>query len=200
MNDIFTFQESIGVFDDNLIDVNLMLSSIYNIKHKESQSDRCSNLNGWQKHLDCKLFQPFVERILINFNAYIRDALGPYRSFTLPTAIVKNMFCNINPTGTSNIIHDHSGSHFSGVYWLKAPVNSGDLMIMSPFRSSFLNHTNFAGKAVKLRRGVERHHSSIRLKPFQYSGAFFNASLVHYTDINRSDSDRVSIAFNINMV
>ena len=55
-------------------------------------------------------------------------------------------------------------------------------MIMSPFRSSFLNHTNFAGKAVKLRRGVERHHSSIRLKPFQYSGAFFNASLVRNYD------------------
>ena len=110
------------------------------------------------------------------------------------------MFCNINPPGTSNIIHDHSGSHFSGVYWLQGPINSGDLMIMSPFRSSFLNHTNFAGKAVKQRRGVEKNHSSIRLRPCEGSGTFFNSSLVHFTDINRSDSDRISIAFNIDMI
>ena len=200
MPDIFQFHESIGVFDDIALDIDSILLKLYAMKGNQSKSDQCSNFNGWQKHLDSQLFDPFIQTILFHFRSYVKEALGPYRACPIPKAIVKNIFCNINPPGTSNIIHDHSGSHFSGVFWLKAPVNSGDLMIMSPFRSSFINHTNYAGKAVKLRRGVEINHNSIRLKPCKQSGTFFNSSLPHFTDLNRSDSDRVSIAFNIDMI
>ena len=46
------------------------------------------------------------------------------------------MWANINPPGGMNRAHQHPNSHlWSGVYYIKAPKNSGDLKIDDP-RSS----------------------------------------------------------------
>ena len=42
-----------------------------------------------------------------------------------------NMWANINPPGGYNRPHVHPNSHFSGVYYIKAPKNSGKLFLMN---------------------------------------------------------------------
>ena len=46
-----------------------------------------------------------------------------------------NMWANINPPGGMNRAHQHPNSLWSGVYYIKAPKNSGHLKIDDP-RSS----------------------------------------------------------------
>ena len=38
-----------------------------------------------------------------------------------------NMWANINPPGGYNMPHIHPNSHFSGVYYIKAPKDSGNI-------------------------------------------------------------------------
>ena len=42
-----------------------------------------------------------------------------------------------------------------------------------------------------------RDYNAIHIDPEPNKGVFFNSNLVHYVDINRSQKDRVSIAYNI---
>ena len=43
-----------------------------------------------------------------------------------------NMWANINPPGGMNRAHQHPNSLWSGVYYIKAPKNSGHLKIDDP--------------------------------------------------------------------
>ena len=49
--------------------------------------------------------------------------------------VLGNMWANINPPGGMNRAHQHPNSLWSGVYYIKAPKNSGHLKIDDP-RSS----------------------------------------------------------------
>jgi len=73
------------------------------------------------------------------------------------------------------------------VYWLKAPRNSGNLVIMSPFHNQYLN-TSCVSK-------IDRN--AMIIEPKANTGVFFNSNLVHYVDQNRSKHDRVSVAFHV---
>ena len=42
------------------------------------------------------------------------------------------MWANINYPGNANRPHLHPNSLFSGVYWVKAPEKSGNLMLYEP--------------------------------------------------------------------
>ena len=46
--------------------------------------------------------------------------------------IIGNMWANINPPGGYNRPHLHPNSHFSGVYYIKAPENSGQIVFNEP--------------------------------------------------------------------
>ena len=44
--------------------------------------------------------------------------------------VLGNMWANINPPGGMNRAHQHPNSLWSGVYYVKAPKNSGNLKIV----------------------------------------------------------------------
>ena len=46
--------------------------------------------------------------------------------------VLGNMWANINPPGGMNRAHQHPNSLWSGVYYIKAPKNSGHLKIDDP--------------------------------------------------------------------
>jgi len=46
--------------------------------------------------------------------------------------VLGNMWANINPPGGMNRAHQHPNSLWSGVYYVKAPQNSGQLKIEDP--------------------------------------------------------------------
>jgi len=100
-----------------------------------------------------------------------------------------SIYCwiNINKVSDSNCLHAH-GDHdtfMSGVYYLKVPKNSGDLIFKNPNVNSF--DVAFADKESSL----------VSIQPKENQLIFFDKVLYHGVGENKSNEDRVSIAFNI---
>ena len=105
------------------------------------------------------------------------------------------MFVNINPSGASHTMHDHVGGHYSGAFWLQADVNSGRLIIMNPMRNTFIN--SFCQNTIQENQDGYQTFNNINIFPESNKGVFFNNNLLHYVDVNRSERDRIGVAFHI---
>ena len=181
----YSFNELIGVWDGELPILDFSLRKIYEWRDEFPESEGNSNIEGWQRtgmHKDGR-FSPLMSLISNKSREYIdHHDVKPPRYIEIVHA-----FANINGPGASNCMHHHTYGQISGVYWLKAPRNSGDLIIMSPFHNQYLN-TSCVSK-------IDRN--AMVIEPKANTGVFFNSNLVHYVDQNRSTKDRVSVAFHI---
>ena len=183
-----TFSEHIGIFDgpgENFCKE--MSAWAYEWQIQSPVSNRASNKDGWQKDcLGIKEFQPIVDMLLNKFAEYVK-----VYEFNFPVyALVTKLFVNINPAGASNYMHHHLGSDWSGAFYLQSdpdPVKSGNLHVLNPNRNSFLT-TNYS---------TDSRYHSLAFSPVVNSGLFFASHLVHYVDLNRSNTDRISVAYHI---
>ena len=190
--EIKSFKELIGIWDGKLTVLDSSFNEIKKLYDSDPESDGYSNINGWQKTGLHKMpqFDPLKKMIINRCYDYLEE-----HDIEKPTGLeCVHLFANINPKGGSNSIHHHTYGQISGVYWLKAPLNSGDLVIMSPFTNRYLN-TSCVPKPRTNNPIKYLDYNALVLKPRANKGVFFNSNLMHYVDINRSSKDRVSVAF-----
>ena len=102
-----------------------------------------------------------------------------------------NMWANINPPGGSNRAHIHPNSLWSGVYYVKAPQNSGQLKIEDP-RSVALMTRPKQKDVPKPDRLLREHH----YEPKTGRLIMFPSWLNHCVDPNNSNDIRISVSFN----
>jgi len=174
-----SFSETIGVYDGDQSVVDSCLSYVYDLQKVCPESDGNSNYGGWQKDID----HPIKKIIEDEFRKYVKAYMirEPYwLSFN-------KFFCNINPPGASNTMHHHTVGEFSGAFWLKADKGAGDLIVMNPFPNNFINTCTI----------TKKDYNAMYFTPKSNTGVFFNSNLIHHVDINRSQTDRVSIAYHI---
>ena len=105
--------------------------------------------------------------------------------------IMGNMWANINPPGGGNEFHIHPNCLFSGVYYIKAPKDSGDLIIVDPRPG--VQQVKPVRKEGELPRDIWRE---VFLKPIEGRIVMFPAWLWHRVAINKSQDIRISISFN----
>ena len=102
-----------------------------------------------------------------------------------------NMWANINYPGNFNRPHLHPNSLFSGVYWVKAPEKSGNLMLYEPRPGV---HTTMPNrKEGKLPPELWRE---IHYQPKAGTAIMFPAWLWHEVRPNQSNDIRISVSFN----
>ena len=102
-----------------------------------------------------------------------------------------NMWANVNPPGGMNRAHQHPNSLWSGVYYVKAPENSGDLKIDDPRNcASMIRPKQKQGK-LPTRLYRETHY-----KPVTGRCIMFPSWLMHCVDPNKSNDIRISVSFN----
>ena len=140
-------------------------------------SEKKSNFGGWHSPDDLHthgIFQEFCDNIISQVNevssTYTRAAL----KFLNMWAVVNDKYCY-------NANHVHNGL-ISGVFYLKVPENSGNLILKDP--------------------AVRAHNHPIRnkdfsVKPEELSLILFPSWLEHYVEPNKSDEQRIAISFNI---
>ena len=186
--EFISFEEIVGVYNGDPTIIDSTIESIYKFKALDPESDGQSNVNGWQKELHHnKDFYPLREVILNNFGDYLKR-----HEITEPIDFeITKFFCNVNPPGASNTMHYHQVGEFSGAFWLKAEEDSGNLFIMNPYPNSFINTITKTSKRMGFANQV--------IEPKPNLGVFFNSNLVHFVDVNRSSSDRISVAFHIRL-
>ena len=102
-----------------------------------------------------------------------------------------NMWANINPPGGYNRPHIHANSLFSGVYYIKAPANSGKLVCNDPRPGA---QTVMPTR----KKGQPPKHlwREVHLEPKVNRIIMFPAWLWHGVETNKSNDIRISVSFN----
>jgi hypothetical protein len=83
-----------------------------------------------------------------------------------------DVWINYNPPGSRNKYHYHSDSDIAGCWYLSVPTNSGQLVF----------------------------ETGERIEPAPYSVYLWDARKLHKVTTNLSDSNRISVAFNIKRI
>ena len=155
---------------------------------KKDPGVKKTNRNGWHSQTDMHtipVFKPLVDVLFeMQFEIYNQEWLD--RSPRLG-----NMWANINPPGGYNAPHIHPNSLFSGVYYVKAPPNSGALVCNEPRAGAQLNMP--VRKPGKPPKELWRE---VHLEPKEGRIIMFPFYLWHCVEPNLSNDIRISVSFN----
>ena len=102
-----------------------------------------------------------------------------------------NMWANVNPPGGMNRAHQHTNSLWSGVYYIKAPKNCGNLKIDDPRSSAAMCRPR-----QKEGEKPSRLFREIQYEPIAGRCIMFPSWLMHCVDPNESNDIRISVSFN----
>lgn len=107
----------------------------------------------------------------------------------LPELEIYNLWLNINPPGSYNHLHNHKDSVLSGVYYIDAVPEQGNIQF---------ERTDGADYHIPARVVKDTYYTSTRATYAAKTGALyiFSGWLKHSVQGNRTNSDRISIAFN----
>ena len=147
-----------------------------------------TNVNGWHSTTDMHEKPEFKRLVNALYEAqkkiYIEEHLES-------EPFLGNMWANVNPPGGMNRAHQHPNSLWSGVYYIKATENSGDLKIDDPRNcASMIRPKQKQGK-LPTRLYRETHY-----KPITGRCIMFPSWLMHCVDPNESNDIRISVSFN----
>ena len=105
--------------------------------------------------------------------------------------VLGNMWANINNPGNFNRPHIHPNSLFSGVYFVKTPQKSGNLMVYDPRPGIQMAMPSRKKGALPPSSWREVHY-----EPIAGRCIMFPAWLWHEVKENKSNDTRISISFN----
>ena len=106
-------------------------------------------------------------------------------------SVLGNMWANVNYPGGYNRPHLHPNALFSGVYWIKTPMKSGNLMLYDPRPGVQMAMPN--RKEGKLPSELWRE---VHYEPKAGTCIMFPSWLWHEVQPNRSNDIRISVSFN----
>ena len=147
-----------------------------------------TNAGGWHSTTDMNQKEEYnvLTKELFNMQENIFK-----KEFLTQKPALGNMWANINYPGNANRPHLHPNALFSGVYWIKAPEKSGNLMLYEPRPGAQCTMPN--RKEGKLPPELWRE---IHYTPRAGTIVMFPAWLWHEVKPNKSNDIRISVSFN----
>lgn len=160
---------------------------------KVSKSQSRSSVNGWQsvrnlyEHEFIKPLMDFIPICIFQTMVEMNVDLSKSK------ITISKMWTNVNRPGSYNKSHQHNDSFISGVYYLDVPKDSGNIYFEDPRNLWCLLQASYTENDSFSRMEVE-------YEPKDGMIILFPSYLSHRVDINNSNSDRISISFNVNLV
>ena len=176
------------LFDDRESLNATLLEQIYRLRDQDPAGVENTNVRGWQSPNNVQSlpeFEPLNLRIL-----QVCQRIAESQHFHPDLALQHEAWVNINPPGASNKIHFHANCHFSGIYYIDLkPPECGSIFFRDPrVASRMLTYPTT--------QPTEFTSDEVRMDPEAGRMYVFPGWLEHGVEENRSDQDRVSIAFN----
>ena len=148
-----------------------------------------TNMNGW--HSTTNMHQIPVFKSLVD--ELFKMQMEIYKEELLSREpIIGNMWANINPPGGYNRPHIHPNSHFSGVYYIKAPQDSGEIVFNDPRSAAHMVMPD----RVKDIKPPSHLWREVRVSPLEGRMLMFPSWLWHCVEPNESNDIRISVSFN----
>jgi len=179
--------ENRGFKEDYL---NLLTTEIDNMRRQDPQGRRVSNqYTGWQSNDGCEsspIFQKLMNEIVHTFN----DEVLPFNGLDPSKSIVSisNSWANINDKGAWNAPHGHAGCWYSGVFYIQADGDEGDLHMIDT-----------SEKVLNDFPPCQRTNTSWRFPPTSGQLVLFPSGAMHMVEPNQTEKERYSISFNISI-
>lgn len=152
-----------------------------------------SNALGWQSgnlDFDVPAVATFATLVLERAREF-----GLAHNWSFPShmqLIMREIWANANGKHAYNNIHNHPNSLLSGVYYVKVEGDCGDLLFFDPRKQASVTQPEFSERTLI--------NSSIQsISPEVGTLIIFPSWLEHSVNQNLSDSDRISMSFNINL-
>ena len=173
----------------------------YAYKQKEEDDDInqvVSNRGGWQtpnskmRFYNTESFQPYMGW----FGERLKEYLD-HMDFKMTTGrdiYLSSMWFNINGKGHYNTSHHHPETTIAGVLWLKTPKDCGSFYFESPHEFA-----EYGFQQMQKQEMIDQYLACPAYRIFPHEGLMilFPSHLRHGVEINQSDEDRISLAFNI---
>ena len=166
-----------------------LIKESYQGRDEDPIGRKLSNRGGWQSDqvniLQCK--SETLKKIII-------DSLSGFLPMSENVSMVIEGWKNINFPGSFNVKHNHPRSNLSGVLWIKAPKDSGNIVFTSPqFFDKFQELYSYNDE-FKLKSNAYMTYYFI---PKEGNILIFPSSLEHEVKKNESNEDRISYSFNL---
>ena len=190
---------SLEVPDSEILNDHL-IETIYAERERDRTGVRKSNfpeLGSWHSHV--KLHKDVAFAGLVQYidevSAMMCRELGYHRSYQLR---IGTMWSIINPPGSSNRAHIHPGCIWSGVYYVQAPKNSGQIEFIDPRTQNLMSPVEYIPDTKRPRICWTK----VQYKPVAGRMLIFPSWLYHSVGPNRSkakgkDADRIIVSFNL---
>tara|TARA_Y200000002_G_C22628709_1_gene641450 strand:- start:524 stop:1120 length:597 start_codon:yes stop_codon:yes gene_type:complete len=163
------------------------------IKSKQKNDEigiKKSNVKGWHSKdfdLNDKEPQNFIAFVLPSIEQVMNDMNWDKKR---QIAKVNNMWAIINKGGSANLRHQHGNSTISGAYYVRAPINSGDIVFYDPRPAPVYSYPNVVNPNL-LNAQVNG------VNPKEGSLVLFPSYLDHSVNENLTNEERIVISFNI---
>jgi uncharacterized protein (TIGR02466 family) len=152
-----------------------------------------SNALGWQSgnlDFDVPVVAEFATLVLERAREY-----GLAHNWSFPShmqLVMRELWANVSCKHAYNNVHNHPNSLLSGVYYVQAETECGDLSLFDPRKQAWVMQPDFSER--------NQMNSPVQfIVPEAGTPIIFPSWLEHGVNQNLSDADRISIAFNINL-
>ncbi len=152
-----------------------------------------SNIKGWHsKDFDMNDDNPknFIKLISTQIQKVFNDMDWDIQKQKIK---IPSMWAIVNKGGAANARHHHGNSDISAAYYVRAPINSGDIVFYDPRPAPVFSHPK-ANNPNSLNAMVNS------INPVEGLLVLFPSYLDHSVNSNMSDEERIVISFNINLV
>jgi len=180
---------------ENYEEINKELKKyILDLKKKDKTGQLKSNKGGWHSpFFDLKNTIPmkFFNKIKNFLEKIIKNEMG--WEYIPNNVRITSMWSIINKKGDFNIQHNHPNAYFSAAYYVKCPVNSGNINFHEGNEAKLIRHPN-------IKQFTEMSAMKTSLEPKEGDLFVFPAYFYHDVGENLSNEDRIVISFNLDVI
>lgn len=148
-----------------------------------------SNSGGIQSNDLLGRLTPALQEVYDEVTEYVYDVYSQWGLARTPECT--GMWANVNHKGNYNLLHSHSMTTMSAVYYVSASADSGNLVFERPDNQHLYFPVTEEDSSQFITRVME-------VTPQDGGIIIFPSYIFHRVDTNMSDEPRVSIAFNYN--
>ena len=155
---------------------------------QQDKGEQKTNAGGWHSKTDMNKKEEYNPLTKELFN--MQDEIYQKEHLSLKP-VLGNMWANINYPGNFNRPHLHPNSLFSGVYFIKTPQKSGNLMVYDPRPGIQMSMPSRKKEQLQPELWREVHY-----EPKAGRCIMFPSWLWHEVKPNKSIDTRISVSFN----
>ena len=186
------FPSPVHIFDTDGFDEfkNNLIDYAYKLREEDPKGFTISSRRGWQSKGFC------LSDMNDLLHATILRGLSSFPSIKNTTEMRASAWININGPGAYNTLHSHPSTDLSGVMWIKSPKDCGSIAFVNPNDHSTYNEIYSYTQEFKDQFFV---HHAYWLPPLEGRMIIFPSHLQHEVKENKSNEDRISVSFNVNL-